>query len=280
MSLERPNTGHSLYRQHKKGVEKHNKTLLAALDKYPDADAFIEAVFFYNKEQASLLKPQEKEDIFNFAKYAAKRLTAGAITSKVHEELIKRKEVTSALERGAPVALIEHDIVHAMVAFARNRGRSLTPAYLQVEDEVQQFEDPVANEEEMMVFLFQDTLVEKFLAELFRDQTSTPYGTPKDEIEGLKNYEQNILQLQSLKEKNIIEYFMKVYQEYWKLRFNKKDVNLPQREPMPEFHAVFKAMYENSQKKNTDPVIAAHEFLRIVQPLILRLRNVSKKNIN
>ncbi|MDB4992004.1 MAG: hypothetical protein JWL75_249 [Parcubacteria group bacterium] len=79
------------------------------------------------------LTSEEFADIDNYIQYAAKRLAAGAASSKVFHEQVARGRLSKALDTFNPDWALGHDSIHSMFTYAESNGASLVPAYMKVD---------------------------------------------------------------------------------------------------------------------------------------------------
>jgi len=234
---------------------------------------------------------EEKEDISNFARYAGKRLANASLHAPMFEKGVAdgREGVQLAMKEGA-FPRMYHDVLHAMLAYEKSNGESLTPAYLKVPNKNAQLTDPAAIQEEVMVYLWQNNA--NFMRRVFRGddlhmlmETTVGYD--------IRPYmEARIQELAPLNEASPLEYYLGIHEAYCVALLRKiagdtgdkstgadieKAFELIANNRSAEYVHIAELLYENAQSKNPDPKILLHEFQRILKPLLERLRVKSER---
>jgi hypothetical protein len=225
---------------------------------------------------------EEFADVSAFGQYATKRLAAGALESPITRGM----QIHEAFRAGSPTGPVRHDVLHAMWAWQRTKGRSLVPAYLKVKDKESQYTDPTAIQEELAVGLFDNS---KFVRSLFSAKEPTQLcelnllqrgGASKKTLEDLSA---TINTLVPNKGKDPFQYSLLLYEAYMTALDGgevhpgyKEGLKTVQANRSPEYLNIFKALYDDTQAKKQNEKLMLNEFQKILAPLLARLRKEKK----
>ena len=198
-----------------------------------------------------LITPEEIQDIKNFIAHAAKRISAGAISSPAYHEEIMKGKPGGVLDKLAPDVLIGHDSMHAMMAYLRTRGESLVPAYMKVE-----------NKKELFTYKNLEANLEEAYVNTFSN------------IGHIERISKNIRDEQGLSGEALVLATMETWEAGIRKNegFDKADPNYLRDNRWPEFVDIVRNVLRNYEQAEADPNIAIHEFQRILAPLLKRLR--------
>jgi hypothetical protein len=246
---------------------------------------FGERRFVQSEEHDELVlvekRPVSQEDLLDlelFAEYVAPRLKAGSAASPLHKDLTDDQKLNDP-HRLAPVSFFAHDLLHGFVAYANSNGKSLVPEYMKTESKEEMFMSPESIMEEIFVQIwdaYQDE--ESLIVALFK--SDNPEIDAQNAIspswrEDFKKYYQEYLPSE-MKESDPLEYYMSLWELVYLLRNSQRDVAILYSElehvRPPVYKEVMKRLYQNSLRENPDPKILFHEFQRILDPLLARLR--------
>jgi hypothetical protein len=244
-------------RDNREAIEKHARTS----SEYFDAkfEKNVERMFGRRSKEgvySADLTEDERDDIQNFIEYASKRLAAGAVSSEMFHTRIEKGKLDEALYELAPSFSVGHDSMHAMMAYARTNGKSLVPAYTQLDNPKKlSWEDEMANLEESYVIAF-------FTLDDIAHRLKTIHET-----QGLDGEELVWAVIENWDKEQAKKNFKNNYPSPEYLR----------QHHLPEFVNVVRNLLHNIQQEQPDRKFAIHEFQRILQPLLERLRTSSDK---
>ena len=276
--LNHPKSG--LYRKHQLDVKAHAEKMMQEIGGFDDemVENVLRNQFRIMDSDVTL---EERQDIINFGEYASKRLAAGSLHSAVYRHDVGRGDIDRAMKRGAGVGSY-HDILHAMFAYNRNGGVSLLPAYMQVNDRPEQFTDPAAVQEEMLVDLWEG-LNGPFVRELLKSEDPVQAFIKADYYkEKLQVYQEQIEKISFLKDTHPVEYLLSAYEAYYIVtQPGQRDLenyvddyaDYIKGHRDPEGLNLFSLLHENAHSDNPDPKLLLHEFQRMLAPLLERLKN-------
>lgn len=273
-----------LYQQYKSEIENIGEQFDKIAAKPEEA---ITGWFQVPQEKFDTVTDQEKEDVANFARYAGRGLASAALHAPLFAQYIAlgRPGVQIALRQG--VRPFYHDALHAMFAYDRTGGESLTPAYLNVSETNAQYTDPAAIQEEAMVLLWQNA--QAFMERVFKGEDALALAG--EIFIGDAAYEKaRVQEVLPLKDVSPIEYYLGIHEAYCLNLLSivvgnneaqradlKKAFEVVARNRSQEYVHVMELLYNNSQSQNPDPKVLLHEFQRILKPLLERLRGKSER---
>ncbi len=242
----------------------------------------VRAMFkLWNTDTISLTQ-KEIVDVDNFAKYATKRIAAGALSSPLSKDLMGQGKTDDALKEMAPVDTVIHDLLHAMWAWQRTNGRSLIPAYMRVENQALLFTDPIAVEEELAVGLMDNMFIRYLLKSKDPKLAFKIYSRLDNKSKQQEIFYETVKQLEDLKEKDPREYYFRIYEAY-EISIDgdvhpefAEAVHKIQERRGPAYTALFNATYDNAHQEKPDQKFSLHEFQRMLAPLLARLRKKEK----
>lgn len=272
-----------LYRNNQEGVAKETK---AFMKEFLDPKRFkyhVAIMFSMSEKDVDALTPQEIEDIKNYAEYGYSRLAVSSLYSPQHQHLLEedkkgRVDVHKVVRAGVfEGGVVEHDLLHALVAYARSNGESSRPAY----DTSKVIPDPEAVGEEMMTHLFWGHSSVTFIERVARGEDPVALlkefriknrggldSEPKDQAE----IDARVEELVSERESDPVTYAMRVFEEYWRQEFGHAQQSVSFIRTDPAYRKLFEAVCANAIQETPDPLIRFREFQRITGPLLERLR--------
>jgi hypothetical protein len=223
--------------------------------------------------------PEDLVDIELFAEYVAPRIKAGAVASPLYKELTVDHKSQDP-HHLAPVSFFAHDLLHGFIAYANSGGKSLIPEYMKVESKEEMFMNPDSIMEEIFVQIwdaYQDE--ENLIVTLFKSdnpEIDAQNSLSLSQREDFKKYYQEYL-LSDMQENHPLEYYMNLWELVYLLRNSQRDVVMFYSEiehvRPPAYQEVMERLYQNSLLSHPDPKILFHEFQRILEPLLIRLRH-------
>ena len=268
-----------LYEANAKAIERETAALYK---KFTDPTRWNERVarmFKLDEAQVALLDPQDIQDIKNFARYAFEALVTSALHAprlKQHVGHSGRADIERIVKRGIETSFIEHDLIHAAVAYARSGGASLRPAYhklTEAQDKGEAPRDPAIAREELIVHLFwrgnEDWVFERVLQgadpiEAYKQVHFSFIPLQKEEQlkKLMRTHSMNPLELIA----RIQEADLREELQLW------YDPRSAETRDDPVYNEILKNLYANARSEHPDPLIRFKEFKRIIEPLLIELR--------
>lgn len=282
---------------HARETQTYEKVLFSAFtDKYGESGSFnkkIGTMFSLSPEAQESLTADEVVDVKNFGRHATKRLAVAAIVSPINRERVWRGglyDLNDAFHETSPEGLVHHDVIHAMEAWRRTKGRSLIPTYAKVETKDEQASNETALREELVVSLFDNNTL---LNDIFNDSILEGDNFRKQYerfrsgasssivLEKKTEYSHYMQGVESKKKINPLEYYLCAYENFLRTLVENPDfqttLETVQANRDPEYVDIFRRTYENWQLEQPDLKFTLHEFQRILAPLLVRLRKGENK---
>jgi hypothetical protein len=264
-----------LHRDTLQEQKEHNKEMRTVFfGESFDEQKFTDTVkeMFHLQESSTL---EELRDVRLFAEHVIPRLTMSSVQ---RPHIMQRP---GELFSGAPIgrSLIAHDLVHASVAYLDSGGESFRPQYNVINEEIEgpPQGDASCVREEIITLMLQGELLHEEILHFGKEIDGTlldwveksgqkdlvtlrqKYGASLDEILSQKASLQGI--------QNYID-FLGVY-----MTANNTNLLGEVQAIKPEYYQqLVQNIYNNSLKDNPDPNILLHEWQRLMEPLLVRLR--------
>lgn len=272
-----------LYRNNEEGIAKETKLFMKEFLDPKHFKYHVAIMFSMSEKDVDSLTPQEIQDIKNYAEYGYSRLAVSSMYSLQHKHLLGedkdgRVDVHKVVRAGVfEGGVVEHDLLHALVAYARSNGATSRPVY----DTSKVIPNPEAVGEEMMVHQFWGHSSVSFVERVARGED--PVALLKEfrfknrgglESESITQPETDarVRELLPLKEQDPVEYAIRVFEEYWRQEFNHTEKSVSFIRTDPAYRRLFEALCANAVKETPDPLVRFREFQRITGPLLERLR--------
>jgi hypothetical protein len=264
-----------LYRETLQRQEDHNREMqVAFFGEIFDEQKFADTVkeMFHLQESPT---PEESRDVRLFAEHVIPRLTM----SSVQRPHIMRRP--GELFSGAPIgrSLIAHDLIHASVAYLDSSGESFRPQYNVIDKEIAgpPQGDAFCVREEITALVMQGELLHEELLCF----GSKMQGTLTDWLEGSGQKDLIILKqeygasLDKLLSQKVSLQGIQDFIDFLGVYMAASDTHLlgEVQAIKPEYYQqIVQNIYNNALKDNPDPNILLHEWQRLMEPLLVRLR--------
>jgi len=263
-----------VFREHRDVIEGEANRLYEDFVHPANFETYVRGMFSLDEDGFALLTGEDKEDIKNFARHAFSRLTASSASSPRHQNLLEDGRVVEAANEGAFEG--GHDLLHAAVAYARNAGKSLVPAFAKARDDRELYTGAEQDGEEIFVALFENFIGQMSFVPYFA-KGGDPFLNFRDWYRGY-----NIPETQKRLREHL-EFVDSDPAEYLARMFEEVDVaargeglnggrSYMRETKDPAYYHFLKTICDDARSDAHDPLVRVKEFQHLIQPLLQRLR--------
>lgn len=271
------------FREHKEVVEKKAGELYEEFIQPEKFDGNVKRMFALDDVELALLTEQDKKDVKNFARYAFKRLAASSLFSPLHQGLVESGKVEKVIDTGTSGK--SHDLVHAIVAYARSNGKSLTPAYNKVIDREELHRGGETRGEEMFVDLFEHYDYWKPQGKfLYFARGGDPFLDFQDwyrvsSIWDKEEARQRLSEHVQFAQSDPPEYLARMHEELQRCAaWGAESAGAGHMRSIkdPAYYHFLKTICDYARSDNPDPLVRFKEFQHITGPLLEKLRKTKQ----